>query len=175
MPADGSVSEAPRFAPVTGLTALDIVQRPGQALHHALSGLPRAVPFGTTEQAGKIAASLPACEQHWRRAAHATVGLERYLAAAGQLPDRHAWAALRRLTDLAAALPALDHGLSEALLPGLRAGEDLAVSYRLLTHPGHDAVRLTAGGDQDASAGPRTQRNPHAQGGVARRRPQRRR
>jgi hypothetical protein len=141
----GSVSEVPRFGPVAELTVFDIVQRPGQALHQALSGLPRAVPFGTAEQAGKIDTKLPAYEQQWRRAAHATIGLEGYLGAVGQLPDHHAWAALRDLADLAAALPALDHGLSEAILPGLKAGEDLSVPYRLLTHPGHDAVRLTAG------------------------------
>jgi len=49
---------------------------------------------------------------------------------------------LRDLTDLAAALPALDHGLSEAILPWLRAGEDLAVPYAMPTHPAHDAVRV---------------------------------
>lgn len=141
----GSVSQAPRFAPVAELTVFDIVQRPGQALHQALSGLPRSVPFGTAEQAGKLDKSLPAYEQHWRRAAHATVGLEGYLAAAGQLPDHAAWAALRDLADIAAALSALDHGLSEALLPDLKIGEDLSVPYRMLTHPGHDAVRLAAG------------------------------
>jgi hypothetical protein len=141
----GSVSEVPRFAPVGELSVFDIVQRPGQALHQALSGLPRAVPFGTAEHAGTIDKTLPAYEQHWHRAAHATIGLEGYLGAVGQLPDHHAWAALRDLADLAAALPALDHGLSEALLPGLKGGEDLAVPYRMLTHAGHDAVRLTAG------------------------------
>jgi hypothetical protein len=141
----GSVSQAPRFAPVGELTVFDILHRPGQALHQALSGLPRAVPFGTAEQSGKIDTTLPAYEQLWRRAARATIGLEGYLGAVAQLPDHHAWAALRDLADLAAALPALDHGLSEALLPGLKAGEDLAVPYQLLTHPGHDAVRLAAG------------------------------
>lgn len=141
----GSVSEAPRFSPVGELTVFDVVQRPGQALHQALSGLPRSVPFGTAEQAGKVDTSLPAYEQHWRRAAHATVGLEGYLTAAGQLPDHAAWAALRDLADIAAALPALDHGLSEALLPNLKVGEDLSVPYRMLTHLGHDAVRLAAG------------------------------
>lgn len=141
----GSVSQAPRFAPVAELTVFDIVQRPGQALHQALSGLPRSVPFGTAEQAARVDKNLPAYEQHWRRAAHATVGLEGYLAVAGQLPDHAAWAALRDLADIAAALPALDHGLSEALLPDLKIGEDLSVPYRMLTHPGHDAVRLAAG------------------------------
>ncbi len=75
----GSVSETPRFAPIGELTVVDLVQRPGQALHQALSGLPRAVPFGTAERDWKIDPSLPAYEQQWRRAAHATVGLERYL------------------------------------------------------------------------------------------------
>lgn len=141
----GSVSEAPRVAPVHELTVLDVVQRPGQALHQALSGLPRSVPFGTAERAGRSDKGLPAYEQHWRRAALATVGLEGYCAPAGQLPDHAAWSALRDLADLASALPALDHGLSEALLPSLRVGEDLSVPYRMLTHPGHDAVRLAAG------------------------------
>jgi len=141
----GSVSEAPRFAPVNELNVFDVMQRPGQALHQALSGLPRSVPFGTAEQTGKIDESLPAYEQHWRRAARATVGLEAYLTTASQLPDHAAWSALRDLADLASALPALDHGLSEALLPGLKVGDDLSVPYRMLTHPGHDAVRLAAG------------------------------
>jgi len=49
---------------------------------------------------------------------------------------------LRDLADLAAAIPTLDHDLSEALLPWLKGGADLAVPYAMLTHPGHDAVRV---------------------------------
>ena len=42
----GAVSQSPRFAEVRELTLFDIVHRPGQSLHQALSELPRAVPFG---------------------------------------------------------------------------------------------------------------------------------
>jgi hypothetical protein len=69
------------------------------------------------------------------------LGLEGYVEALGRVPDQHSWWVLRDLADLAAALPALDHGLSEAILPWLKGGQDLAVPYALLTHPARDAVR----------------------------------
>ena len=56
----------------------------------------------------------------------------------------HSWSVLRDLADIAAALPALDHGLSESIMPFLKDGEDLAVPYGILTHADHDAVRLCA-------------------------------
>jgi len=108
----GSVGATPRSALIGALTVVDLVHRPGQALHQVLSELPRAVPFGTAEPVWTIDRFLPAYEQQWRKAAHATVGLERYLGAVGQLPDCHAWAALQGSGDLSAALPVLDDVLS---------------------------------------------------------------
>ena len=73
------------------------------------------------------------------------MSLEGYLDGLGRLPDHHAWDVLRDLTDLASALPYLDHDLSEAVLPRLKTGEDFVVQYRLLTHAGHAALRLVTG------------------------------
>ncbi len=141
----GAVSDVPRIGEVRELTVFDIVHRSGQALHQALSELPRAVPFGAVEPGASDDGKLPAYEQFWRHAAHATIGLEGYVDALNRLPDHHAWNVLRDLADVAAAIPYLDHDLSEALRAELTAGEDLNASYVLLTHPGHDALRLAAG------------------------------
>ncbi len=138
----GAVGDVPQFTEVRDLTLADVVHRPAHALHHALSGLPRALPFGAAELAGADLHRLPPYEQAWQRAAGATIGLEGYLGVLGQLPDATAWQVLRDLTDVAAALPYLDHDLSEALLPELVPGRDLDVPYRMLTHPGHDALRV---------------------------------
>jgi hypothetical protein len=140
----GAVSHAPRIAAVAELTLADVTQQPAPALHKALSALPRAVPFGTHLQVDHLDPAVPVDERHWRAAARATIGLERYVDALGRLPGTHAWAALRDLADLAAALPALDHGLSEAIRPWLSTGPDLAPAYAMLTHPAHDLVRLAA-------------------------------
>ncbi len=140
----GPVSQPPRFGVVRELTVFDVVQRPGQALHQALSELPRAVPFGTAQLSGEVDLTVADYEQHWHRAARAMIGLEGSLAGLSRLPGQHAWNVLRELADVAAAMPYLDHDLAEAVLPGLKNGEDLAVAYSQLT-AGHDAVRLTAG------------------------------
>lgn len=139
----GSVSGIPRFTQTHALTAHDIVHRPGQALHQALAGLPRAA-GGFTDENPKfyLEKNLPPYEQFWRDAARACVGLEGFVDAIGRVPDHHSWSVLRDLADIAAALPALDHGLSESILPFLKGGEDLAVPYAMLTHAGHDAVRV---------------------------------
>jgi hypothetical protein len=141
----GAVSHAPPIAVGTELTLAEVTQQPGPGLHHALSALPRAVPFGTDLRLATLDPALPVDERHWRAAARATISLERYVDALGRLPDAHAWAALRDLADLAAALPALDHGLSEAIRPWLSTGADLTPAYAMLTHPAHDLVRLAAG------------------------------
>jgi hypothetical protein len=141
----GAVSHAPPIAAVTELTLAEVTQQPAPVLHTALSALPRTVPFGTDLQVTNLDPALPIDERHWRAAARATIGLERYVDALGRLPDAHAWAALRDLADLAAALPALDHGLSEAIRPWLSTGADLTPAYATLTHPAHDLVRLAAG------------------------------
>jgi hypothetical protein len=140
----GAVSGVQQIGEVRELTVFDVVHRSGQALHQALSVLPRAGQFGTLEPSAADARKLPAYEQFWRRAAHATIGLEGYLDALTRLPDHHAWNVLRDLADVAAAIPYLDHDLSEALRPELTAREDLGASYGQLTHPGHDALRLAA-------------------------------
>ena len=141
----GAVSESPRFAEVRELTMLDIVHRPGQSLHQALSELPRAVSFGGARISGGVDRTLPAYEQHWQRAANAALALEGYVDSVGRLPDHIAWYVLRDLADLSAYLPYLDRDLSERQLPRLKAGEDLGVPYAMLTSAGHDALRLVAG------------------------------
>ena len=138
----GSVSGVPRVTEVAPMTAFDVIHRPGQALHQALAELPRASGFGDAAPEFYAEKNLPVYEQFWRDAARACVGLEGYVDALGRVPDRHSWSVLRDLADLAAAVPALDHGLSESILPWLEGGEDLAVPYAALTHPGHDQVRL---------------------------------
>jgi len=140
-----SVSGVPRFTETHALTAHDITHRPGQALHQALAGLPRAAGgFGDENPTFYLERNLPPCEQFWREAARACVGLEGYVDALGRVPDVHSWSVLRDLADLAAALPALDHGLSKSILPFPKGGEDLAVPYAMLTHADHDSVRLCA-------------------------------
>jgi len=141
----GAVADAPRFAPVRELTVYDVVHRPAQALHQTLSELPRALPFGAAERGSVGDNRLPDYEWAWQRAAAAATGLQVYVGGVGRLPDQHAWDVLRDLTDVAAALRWLDHDLSEALLPEVKTGEDLAVAYRMLTHPGHEALRVVAG------------------------------
>jgi hypothetical protein len=141
----GAVADAPRFMPVRELTVYDVVHRPAQALHQTLSELPRALPFGDVELGSVEDKTLSDYERSWQRAARAATGLEGYVDRVGRLPDQHAWDALRDLTDVAAALSWLDHDLSEALLPGLKGGEDLGVAYRMLTHAGHEALRVVAG------------------------------
>ena len=141
----GSLSGVPRFPETHALTAYDITHRPGQALHQALTGLPRAAGgFGDENPTFYLEKDLPPYEQFWRDAARACVGLEGYVDAIGRVPDVHSWSVLRDLADIAAALPALDHGLSESILPFLKGGEDLPVPYAILTHADHDTVRLCA-------------------------------
>ena len=81
-------------------------------------------------------------EQRWRDAARASLGLEGWVEPLRLLPDRTSWWVLRDLADLAAAIPALDHDLAEAILPWLKGGQDLAVPYAMLTHPAYNAVRV---------------------------------
>ena len=141
----GAVSDVAQVEMVRELTILDVVHRPGQALHQALSELPRAATFGAVRLVPVVDKTLPGYEQAWQRAAHATIGLEGFVDALGQLPEQHAWNVLRDLADFAAALPYLDYDLAEAMLPGLKSGEEGGVPYGVLTHAGHDALRVTAG------------------------------
>ena len=138
----GVVADVPQVAEVGPLSVYDVVHRPAQALHQALSELPRAVTFGEVELAAVEDKNAARLEPAWQRAARASLGLEAYVDGLGRLPDQHAWDVLRDLTDLAAALPYLDHDLSEAVLARLKSGEDLDIAYRMLTHSGHDALRL---------------------------------
>lgn len=140
----GAVADVPQFGAVRELTVADAVHRPAQALHQALSGLPRAVSFGDAELPAAPEAPRRGYEHAWQRAARATLGLESYLGALGKLPDSHAWHVLRDLTDLAAAVPYLDHDLSEKIRPALHNDDNLAAAYRMLTHSGHAAVRMVA-------------------------------
>jgi len=138
----GSVADMPPVAQARPLQMFDVTNRPAQALQQALAELPRASEFGTANVSTYFEKGLPPYEQRWRDAARAAVGLETFVEVLGRVPDHRSWAVLRDLADLAAALPALDHDLSEALLPWLKGGVDLAVPYAMLTHPGHDAVRV---------------------------------
>jgi len=138
----GAVADMPPVARARPLQMFDVTNRPAQALQQALSELPRARQFGAASVNTYFEKGLPPYEQRWRDAARAAVGLEIFVEALDRVPDRHCWSVLRDLADLAAAIPALDHDLSEALLPWLEGGADLAVPYAMLTHPAHDAVRV---------------------------------
>jgi len=141
----GAVSDVASVEMVRELTMSDLAHRPGQALHQALSELPRAAPFGAVQIAGVVDKTLPGYEQAWQRAAHATIGLEGFVDALGRLPEQHARNVLRDLADFAAALLYLDFDLAEAMLPQLNNGKDPGVPYEMLTHAGHDALRVIAG------------------------------
>ncbi len=138
----GSVAGVPPVELARPLQMCDITNRPAQALQQALAELPRASLFGATDASTYLETGLPPYEQRWRDAARAAIGLEIFVEVLGWVPDQYSWPVLRDLADLAAAIPALDHDLSEALLPSLKAGSDLAVPYAMLTHPAHDAVRV---------------------------------
>jgi len=138
----GAVAGMPPVAQARPLQMFDVTNRPAQALQHALSELPRASEFGAANASTYLEKGLPPYEQRWRDAARAAVGLEIFVEALDRVPDHHCWSVLRDLADLAAAIPALDHDLSEALLPWLKGAADLTVPYAMLTHPAHDAVRV---------------------------------
>lgn len=141
----GAVADVPQFAEVRPLSVDETANRPAQALHRALSALPRAVAFGEVELAAVDGTTLPGYERAWQRAACASLALERYVDGLRGLPDQYVGLVLRDLADLAATLPFLDHDLSEALRPRLNRGEDFRVAYRMLAHSGHNALsRVTA-------------------------------
>jgi len=135
----GSLADMPPVAQVRPLQLFDIPNRPAQALQQALSQLPWAGEFGSGSVDTYFEKGLPPYEQRWRDAARAAVGLEIFVEPLREVPDRTSWL---RLRDLAAAIPVLDHDLSQALLPRLNGRADLAMPYAMLTHPGHDAVRV---------------------------------
>ena len=142
----GLVADISSSGQVRDLTLHDITRRPAQALHQALSELPRAVEFGAGGQLSDPAErTATEYERLWQSARRATVGLEGYTQQLAQAPDIHGWDIMRDLTDLAAAVPYLDQDLSEAILHRSKAGEDLTASYRMLTHEGHDALRVITG------------------------------
>ena len=140
----GAVADVPTVVAVRELTLHDAVHRPSQSLHQALSELPRAISFGEVELPAEPDEALTDFERIWQQAARSTLALEAYVDALGHLPDHVAWDVLRDLTDLAAALPYLDHDLSEAVLPLLKQGHDLGVPYVMLTHPAHALLRTVS-------------------------------
>jgi hypothetical protein len=140
----GAVGDVPRFSEVRALTLTEVVDQPAQALHKALSELPRALPFGAAELTLGDTPGLSPYEQTWQRAAGASVGLELYVDVLHQLPDSTAWHVLRDLTDAAAALPYLDHDLSEAVL---LTGTVRRAGPRGL--PTADPLRTSRGPDRD--------------------------
>ncbi len=138
----GSVAGVPPVAVARPLQLFDVTHRLAQALQQSLAELPRASQFGEANVEVYLEKGLPTYEQRWREAARTALGLEKYVDILGRVPDEHSWSVLRDLADLSAALPALDHDLSEAILPWLKGGEDLALPFAALTHRGHDAVRV---------------------------------
>jgi len=141
----GAVAQVAQVGEAREVAMFDITHRPAQALHQALSELPRLVEFGAGREISPIQdKTLPAYEQAWRAAHRASVGLEAYVDALGQLPDEQAWDVLRDLADVAAAVPYLDHDLAEAILPRIKGGEDLEIAYGLLSSERHHAVRIVA-------------------------------
>ena len=141
----GAVAHVAQLGEVRGVAAINVTHRPAQALHQALSELPRLVEFGAGRKISQIQHEpLLGYEQAWRAAHRASVGMEAYVDALGQLPDEPAWDVLRDLADVAAAVPYLDHDLAEAILARMKAGEGLEIAYRLLTTGRHDAVRSVA-------------------------------
>lgn len=141
----GAVANVAQVGEAREVAMFDIIHRPAQALHQALSQLPRLVEFGAGGEISPIHdKALPVYEQAWRAAHRASVGLEAHVDALGQLPDQQAWDVLRDLADVAAAVPYLDHDLAEAILPRIRASEELEIAYRLLSSERHDAVRIIA-------------------------------
>lgn len=140
----GAVADTPRHTDPRALTVDDVLHRPGQALHQALTALPRAVPFGTTRPSSSGARKLGQYEALWQQAAHATIGLEAYVDALAELPGTTGWAVLRDLADVSACLPFLDHDLSLALEPTNSGDRELAAAQQALTHPGHQALHIIA-------------------------------
>jgi len=141
----GAVAHVAQVGEAREVAMFDITHRPAQALHQALSELPRLVEFGAGREISPIRdKTLPEYEQAWRAAHRASVGLEAYVDALGRLPDEQAWDVLRDLADVAAAVPYLDHDLAEAILPRIKGGEDLEIAYRLLSSERHHAVRIVA-------------------------------
>lgn len=145
----GAIADPPSVAVARELTVHDVTERPAQSLHAALCQLSR-VAVGLagpapTDRRDPAGPGLTSYEELWQQAARATVGLERYVDALAELPAGTAWKALGELADVAAALPYLDHDLSQAVhAHPLGAGEDLSVPERLLTSTRHSLVRLTA-------------------------------
>lgn len=141
----GAVADVAKAGEVRDVAMFDVTHRPAQALHQALSELPRVVEFGAGRELDHLHdKALPDYEQAWQAAHRASIGLEAYVDALSRLPDQQAWDVLRDLADVAAAVPYLDHDLAEAILPRVKAGEDLAIAYRLLTSERHDAVCIVA-------------------------------
>jgi hypothetical protein len=110
-----------------------------------LRGSPRAPPkFGPRQHTAALGNNLPLFERHWHRRPrrHGVGGLrQRRSAVAGPARLVRATRPRRRRRGV----PHADHGLSEAILPRFKAGEDPSVPYAMLTHAGQDAVRLVAG------------------------------
>lgn len=141
----GAVAHVAQVGEAREVAMFDITHRPAQALHQALSQLPRLVEFGAGGEISPIHdKTLPVYEQAWRAAHRASVGLEACVDALGQLTDQQAWDVLRDLADVAAAVPYIDHDLAEAIRPRIKAGDDLEIAYRLLSSERHDAVRIIA-------------------------------
>lgn len=141
----GAVAHVAQLGEVREVAMFNVTHRSAQALHQALSELPRLVEFGAGREISHTQdQTLSGYEQAWRAAHRASVGMEAYVDTLGQLPDQHAWDVLRDLADVAAAVPYLDHDLAEAILPRIKAGEELEIAYRLLSIERHDAVRIVA-------------------------------
>lgn len=116
--------------PAGSLSAAAIVTDPAHALHHGLCGLPRA-------GAGSLAPSeaLAHGRGDWATAGRAATALEAHHEQVRGLAGPSAWALLRNVADVAAALPYLDADLSMRLpRSGAQAREALQdpEAHRLL-------------------------------------------
>lgn len=81
----GAVADVAKAGEVCGLAMFDVTHRPAQALHQALSELPRVVEFGVGRELNYLHdKALPEYEQAWQAAHRASIGLEAYVDALSQ-------------------------------------------------------------------------------------------
>jgi len=116
-----------------------LARSPAHALRAALSDLPAAA-TAQLAQTEALARNGGPFTRGWQDAARAAVALERYHDLLAGLPGPQAWAAIRNVAELAAALPQLDTDLAAAL-PS--AGTDRACAAMLDPVP-HGLLRLAA-------------------------------
>jgi len=116
-----------------------LASSPAHALRAALNDLP-ATATAPLPQTGALARNGGPFTRGWQDAARAAVALERYHDLLACLPGPQAWAAIRDVAELAAALPQLDADLAAALPTAGTEGARAA----LLDPVPHGLLRLAA-------------------------------